>query len=63
LHIWLERCQSKQIKEKEKVMMEIITIQMEDALVLSKAILAEENAEDVEEAVVEVVEESTIVSI
>jgi hypothetical protein len=51
------------MKEKEKVMIEIITTQMEDAVVFSKAILAEEDAEDVEEAVVDTVEEETIVSI
>jgi hypothetical protein len=36
---------------------------MEDAVVLAKAILAEEDAEDVEEAVVDALEEETIVSI
>jgi hypothetical protein len=36
---------------------------MEDAVVLAKAILAAEEAEDVEEAVVQAVEEETIVSI
>jgi hypothetical protein len=36
---------------------------MEDTLVLAKAILAEEDAEDVEEAVVDTVEEETIVNI
>jgi hypothetical protein len=57
------------MKEKEKVMKEIITIKMEDAVVLAKAIPAEEDAEDaedaedVEEAVVDTVEEETIVSI
>jgi hypothetical protein len=40
LHRWLERCQAKQMKEKEKIMIEIITIPMEDALVLAKAIIA-----------------------
>jgi hypothetical protein len=49
--------------EKEKIMIEIITIAMEDAVVLAKAILAAEDAEDVEEAVVDAVEEETIVSI
>jgi hypothetical protein len=51
------------MKEKEKVMIEIITMQMEDAVGIAKAILDEEDAEDVEEAVVEAVEEETIVSI
>jgi hypothetical protein len=51
------------MKEKEKVMIEIITIHMEDAIVLAKEILAEEDEEGVEEAVVEAVEEETIVSI
>jgi hypothetical protein len=49
--------------EKEKIMIEIITIPMKDAVALAKAILAAEDAEDVEEAVVDVVEEETIVSI
>jgi hypothetical protein len=47
----------------EKIMIEIITIPMEDAVVLAKAILAAEDAEEVEEAVVDAVEEETIVSI
>jgi hypothetical protein len=49
--------------EKEKIMIEIITIKMEDAIVLTKAILAAEDAEEAEEAVVDAVEEETIVSI
>jgi hypothetical protein len=49
--------------EKEKVVTEIITMQMEDAVVLAKAILADEDAEDVEEAAVDAVEEETIVTI
>jgi hypothetical protein len=49
------------MKEKEKVMIEIIITQMEDAALIAKAILAEEDAE---EAVVDAVEEgTTIVSI
>jgi hypothetical protein len=44
-------------------MIEIIKTQMEDAVVLAKAILAEEDAENVEEAVVDAVEEETIVTI
>jgi hypothetical protein len=51
------------MKEKKKLMIEIITIQMKDAIVLYKAVLAEEDDEDVEDAVVEAVEEETIVSI
>jgi hypothetical protein len=51
------------MKEKEKLMIEIITTKMEYASVTAKAILAPEDAEDVEEAVVAVVEEETIVSI
>jgi hypothetical protein len=52
------------MKEKEKIMIEIITTQMEDAVVLAKEILAEEDAEDAVEAVVDAVEEeTTIVSI
>jgi hypothetical protein len=46
--------------EKEKIMIYIITIPMEDAVLLANAILA---AEDAEEAVVDAVEEETIVSI
>jgi hypothetical protein len=49
--------------ENEKRKIEIITIPMEDAVALAKAILAAEDAVDVEEAVVAVVEEETIVSI
>jgi hypothetical protein len=45
------------MKEKEKIMIEIIKTQMEDAVVLIKAIPAEEDAEDVEEATVDAVEE------
>jgi hypothetical protein len=44
-------------------MIEIITTQMEDAVVLANAILAEDDTEDVEEAVGDAVEEETIVSI
>jgi hypothetical protein len=51
------------MKEKEKIMIEIIKTQMEDAVVLAKAILAEEDAEDVEEAVVDAVEDETIATI
>jgi hypothetical protein len=52
------------MKEKEKVMTEIVTTQMEDVAVIVKAILAEEDAEDAEEAAVDAVEEeTTIVSI
>jgi hypothetical protein len=36
------------MKEKEKVMIEFITIQIEDAVALAKVILAEEDAEDEE---------------
>jgi hypothetical protein len=54
---------SKSNDGKRKIMIEIITIPMEDAVVLTKAILAAEDAEDVEEAVVDAVEEETIVSI
>jgi hypothetical protein len=63
LQRWLERCQAKQMKEKEKLMIEIIKTQTEDAVVLAKAISAEEDAEDVEEAAVDAVEEETIVTI
>jgi hypothetical protein len=64
LQRWLERCQEKQKKKKEKIMIYIIITQMEDAEVIAKAILAEEDAEDAEEAAVDAVEEeTTIVSI
>jgi hypothetical protein len=54
----------KKMTEKEKLMIEIIKTQTEDALVLAKAIPSEEDAEDVEEAAVDAVEEeTTIVSI
>jgi hypothetical protein len=49
--------------EKEKIMIEIITIPMEGTVVLAKAILAAEDAEDLEEALVDALEEETIVSI
>jgi hypothetical protein len=48
---------------KEKIMIEILTIPMGDAVILAKAILAAEDAEDVEEAVMDAVEEEKIVSI
>jgi hypothetical protein len=51
---------SKSNKAKEKI---IITIPMDDTVVLAKVILATEDAEDVEEAEVDAVEEETIVSI
>jgi hypothetical protein len=49
--------------EKEKIMIGIITIPMEDAVAPAKATLAADDAEDMEEAVVAVVEEEIIVSI
>jgi hypothetical protein len=49
--------------EKEKIVIEIITIPMAGAVVLANAILAEEDADDAEEAAVDAVEEETIVSI
>jgi hypothetical protein len=54
------------MKEKEKLMIEIIKTQTEDEAVLAKAIPAEddaEDAEDAEEAAVDTAEEETIVSI
>jgi hypothetical protein len=42
-------------------MIEIITTQMEDASVTTKAILAEEDADDAEEAAVDAVEEETTI--
>jgi hypothetical protein len=57
---WKDVCQAKQMKEKEKIMIEIIKTQTEDALVLAKAIPAEE---DVEEAMEDAAEEETTVTI
>jgi hypothetical protein len=51
------------MKENEKIMIEILKNQTEDAVVLAKATPAEEDAEDVEEAAVDAVEEETIVTI
>jgi hypothetical protein len=48
---------------KRKKVKEIIKTQMEDAVVLAKAIPAEEDAEDVEDAEEDAAEEETIVSI
>jgi hypothetical protein len=45
------------------VTIEVITTQMEDEAVFARAILAEEDAEDVEEAAVDAVEEETILTI
>jgi hypothetical protein len=49
--------------EKEKIVIEIITIPTAGAVVLATAILIAEDAEDVEEAAVVAVGEHTIVSI
>jgi hypothetical protein len=57
---WKDATQKKMMA-KEKLMIEIITITMEDAVVLAKAILAEDDAEEVEEAAVDAFEEETIV--
>jgi hypothetical protein len=52
------------MKEKEKLMIEIIKIQVADAVAVTKAIIAEEDAEDAEEAEEDAAEEeTTIVSI
>jgi hypothetical protein len=51
------------MKEKEKIMKEIIKTQMEYKVVLAKAIPAEYDAEDVEEAVEDAAEEETTVTI
>jgi hypothetical protein len=51
------------MQENEKLMIEIIKTQTEDTLVLTKAIPAEEDAEDAEEAVEDAAEEETIVTI
>jgi hypothetical protein len=57
------RFRASSMMEKEKIVIEIITIPMEHTVVLTRAILAAEDVEDVEEAAVDVVEEETIVSI
>jgi hypothetical protein len=52
------------MKEKEKIVEEIITIQVADAVLIANAIPAEEDAEDAEEAQEDAAEEeTTIVSI
>jgi hypothetical protein len=51
------------MKEKEKLMIEIIKTQTEEAVVVAKAIPAEEDTDDVEEAAVDEAEEGTIVTI
>jgi hypothetical protein len=52
------------MKEKEKIGKEIITIQVADAVAVSKAIISEEDAEDAEYAEEDASEEETaIVSI
>jgi hypothetical protein len=52
------------MKEKEKIMKEIITLQMVVAVAISRAIMAEEDTEDAEEAEEVATEEAaTIVSI
>jgi hypothetical protein len=48
---------------KIKIMIEIIKIQTEDAVVIAKAIPAEEDEEDVEEAVEDAAEEETTMTI
>jgi hypothetical protein len=53
LQKWLKKCQAKQIKEKEKIMIEIIKTRTEDAVLLSKAIPVEEDAEETVEDAVE----------
>jgi hypothetical protein len=47
------------MKEKEKIVKEIINIKMADAVVLANAIPAEEDAEDAEDAEEEAAEEET----
>jgi hypothetical protein len=52
------------MKEKEKIVKEIITIQVADAVAVTKAIIDEEDAEDAEDAEEDAAEEETaIVSI
>jgi hypothetical protein len=53
----------KKMKEQEKIAKEIIKIQMAGAVVLAKAIPAEEDADDAEEAMEDAAEEETTVSI
>jgi hypothetical protein len=49
------------MKEKEKIVKEIITIQVADTVALTKAIIAKEDAEDAEEAEEDAVEEETTI--
>jgi hypothetical protein len=49
------------MKEKEKLMIEITKTPTGDAVVLAKAILAKEDAEEAEEAAVEAAEEETTI--
>jgi hypothetical protein len=51
------------MNEKNKIVKEIIKIQMADAVVLTKAIPAEEDTEDAAEAEEDAAEEETTVSI
>jgi hypothetical protein len=52
------------MKEKEKIVNEIITIQVADTVAVAKAIIAKEDAEDAEEDAEDAAEEeTTIVSI
>jgi hypothetical protein len=60
-NVWEEARQKK--RRNKKIMKEIIKTQMEDVVVLAKAIPAEEDAEDVEYAVEEAAEEGTTVTI
>jgi hypothetical protein len=61
---WLQRCQEKQTREKEKIMKYIITIQVADAAAVARAMMAEEDAEVAEDAEEDAAEEeTTIVSI
>jgi hypothetical protein len=57
------KMQGKKNERKRKKMIEIIKTQTEDALVLTKAIPAEEDAEDAEEAVEDAAEEETTMTI
>jgi hypothetical protein len=63
LPTWLERCRASQMTEKEKIVIEIITIPTVGAVVLATAILIAEDAEDAEEAAVVAVDKETKVSI
>jgi hypothetical protein len=63
LNVYRQQWQTSQTTINEKIVIEIITIPTANAVVLPKAIIIAEDAEDVEEAAAVTVGEETIVSI